>query len=204
MRRQHVRQRVRLERDDHRRRSAAGQPGRLHNPGIGDRAHLAQLLRQDQVRLQLAEQRLVQRIQPMPATDRCAHRGIDLVRPPHLLRQQVAGHPRHRRQRIGREVALVGDRHQSVLQAERADDLGGRRQQRHDPPGRPRQRTTPRPGLRRMRASRGHQPERRAASRCTGPGIPFSSTGPISVNATPSSPAASTTSRVTSTSPGRA
>ena len=40
--------------------------------------------------------------------------------------------------------------------------------------------SAPRPCLSRMRPCRRHQPARWAASRCTGPGMPFSSTGPMS------------------------
>ena len=91
----------------------------------GDGADLAYGLRDDQVHVELAERRLVELVQGLPAARALAHRGVDLGR-----RQAVGDHaPREVRELLhaGRVVTLVGHGDDAVTEVEREEQLGRRR-----------------------------------------------------------------------------
>lgn len=100
---------------------------RVRHPPVGHRAHLAQVLRQHQVRREVGEQRGVQPIQRGAVVAR--GRG-DLPAGP-VGGDRARRHHRHGRD-LGRPVALVRPADEVGGPAERRDDVGGRGKQRDD------------------------------------------------------------------------
>jgi hypothetical protein len=104
---------------------------RLVDLAVGDRAHAAQLLGQDQVRPRHRERRLVQRVDRRPGLDRSLHQAVDLVRGRTCEVVHAAGdHPDLAG--LGRLVAFVGDADELVTEAQREHDLGGGREEGDD------------------------------------------------------------------------
>src|SRR5215210_4990170 len=97
------------------------------------RAHLAEGLRDDQVRSQVAQPVPVELVDELAPSDSLAHRGVDL-RGRQAGPDQVAGHP-GAVGRGGRVVALVGHGDNLVVEPESEQRLGRRRNQRDDPHG---------------------------------------------------------------------
>ena len=97
---------------------------------VADGAHRAQLLRDDEVRLELAQQLLVEAVDRVAALGPLAHGGVDLRRV-EPGRQLVAREVRQR-QHVRRVVALVRDADHVVAEAEREQQLGGVGDEAHD------------------------------------------------------------------------
>jgi hypothetical protein len=117
-----------IERDDPRGRGQLG--GDPAHVSRGHRAHRAQILRHDQVGLELGQQVLVQHVDRLAALRALAHRGVDLGGA-QARRQHVAGDLRQALDR-GRVVALVRDADHVVAEAQREEQLGGVRDQADD------------------------------------------------------------------------
>ena len=120
--------RVRVERDHH--RLAVELLGDLLDVVDGDRAHLAERLRDDQVGLQLVQELSVELVDRFARQRALLDRGIDLRRR-EPRRQLVARDPWQLccRRRV---VALMSDGDDVVAEAEREEHLGRRRDQAYD------------------------------------------------------------------------
>jgi hypothetical protein len=96
-----------------------------------DGADRAEVLREDEVRLEQAQQRLVDDVEGAAALDGSSHGLVHLVG---AQRAGVDSRPAGNREveHLGRPVALVRARDQQVRAAELGHDLGGAGQERHD------------------------------------------------------------------------
>ena len=101
-----------------------------------DRADRAQVLGHDQVGVEVGQRPGVQVVEVLPGRHPGAHRGVDLGRRQPL--GQRAGRHDPPLAGLRRVVALEGHADDVVAGAEVEEDLGGRRQQRHDAHERPR------------------------------------------------------------------
>ena len=111
----------------------ARQAGRdLDHVLVGDRADRADRLGDDQVRLQLGEQLLVELVERPPLGHRRLHRGVDLAPRSSPARDRGAGQVGEGF-RLGRVVALVGDRDDVVPEAEGEEHLRRRGHQARNP-----------------------------------------------------------------------
>ena len=106
------------------------QHGLLHER-IGDRAHVTQLLRQDQLRIESLEEALVEQIEAASLVQRGGDVPVDIPAVAHLVAQDGPGHDR-KSPRRGGKVTFVRHADQPVVEAEREDDLGRAREQRAD------------------------------------------------------------------------
>ena len=122
----------RIEVDDTR-RPGKRRGERLH-ARVADGAHVAQPLGDEDVGLEAAEERLVERVERAAPLERLAHPAVDLGARQRRLVDRAMGGARLRVD-AGWEVAFVADRDHVVEHVERGDDLGGRREQRDDPHG---------------------------------------------------------------------
>ena len=105
--------------------------GLLDDFVVGDRADRAQLLGDDQVGLQLAQELGIELVDGALAGDRGAHGGVDLARR-QALRQTVPGHAWQLERTCGM-IALVRHRDDIVAEPEREEQLGCVRHERNDP-----------------------------------------------------------------------
>ena len=121
--------RGRLERDD--RDLGIDPAGDLVHLAVADRAHPAQLLGQDEVGLDCGQRLLIELVQRRSAVHRRGHPRMDVARR-HV--RQVLHAPRDHGLADDRRrpVALMRDGDELVLQPDRTDDLGGRREERDD------------------------------------------------------------------------
>ncbi len=125
---QDLAERVRVERDD---RGPGVQPlGDRADVVVGDRAHRAQRLGDDQVGLELREAVLVQLVDGAALLRQLAHRAVDL-----RGRQPGADHVARdlgQAEHLGRVVALVRDGGNLAAEAEGEQHLGGGRDEGDD------------------------------------------------------------------------
>ena len=92
---------------------------------VADRANLAQLLGQDQVRMRVLEGGFIERVERGAAVDRVAHEPVDVA----AARQREVEHAARHHRRTGdlrRPIAFMRDANELVAQAEGSNDLGGR------------------------------------------------------------------------------
>jgi len=105
--------------------------GGLLDNRVGDGAHVAELLRQDEVRLQGGQAVGVKPVDAAAIVDQPPDVAIDVQAGTHR------GQDTRRDHRPGphgwRVIAFVGDGHEVILQAERANDLGRARKEGGDP-----------------------------------------------------------------------
>ena len=106
--------------------------GRAHGVDV-DRADGAEVLGDDQVRVEAAQRSRVEVVEVVAVAHRLRHEGVDLGRPQSV--GQRGG--RHDRAAPGLRRGVALERHADhlVARAEREQDLGGRRQQRDDAHG---------------------------------------------------------------------
>jgi hypothetical protein len=106
----------------------------MHGPldlAIRDRTHVAQLLGQDEVRVESLELRLVERVDAASGVQRASDVAVDLTAVAPTMAKCARGH-RGQARRLRRVVALVGDAHQPSTQAKGEHDLGRAGQERAD------------------------------------------------------------------------
>jgi len=127
--RQHLPQGARVE-GEHLRPAAQVDQRRVDSADVHG-AHRAQVLGEDQIRIQLAQGVRVQAIQVLTGREPGPHLGVDLgwCQP----RRQRRGRDDAPRPGLGGEVALKGDPDNIITRAEGEKNLGNRGQQRHNP-----------------------------------------------------------------------
>ena len=119
----HLVQRRRVERD-HFRMTAEHFQRFFHRPGR-HRTHLTEILRQDEIRLDVADALGVERIDRLAVGNARAHRVVDLLRAQRLVSVQRGTRHHRLRLRLSGVVALEGDPLERVAEPEREHDLGG-------------------------------------------------------------------------------
>ena len=119
----------RLQREDG---AVAFEPvDRLLDDIVGDRADVAELLRQDEIGVEPSQEILVECVDAAAGVRSARDMVVDLAA---AVRPMVEGAPRDDREpgRFRGEIALVGHGHQLVAASEREDDLRCAREQRAD------------------------------------------------------------------------
>jgi hypothetical protein len=98
---------------------------------VADRAHVAQLLREDEIGFKRLELLVIQRVERRAAVHRGGHQRVDFATRQLAEVVRVARHDRLA-DHLGRPVALVGHADELVAEPEGTDDLGGGGEQGND------------------------------------------------------------------------
>ena len=119
----------RLERQDV--PPATEPPHSFLHQGVGDRAHVTELLRQNELRIESLEQVLIEHVEAAPLVQRGSNVPVNIPAVANLVAEDAPGHDGKPLRRL-REVTFVRHADQLIIEAEREDDLGRAGKQRAD------------------------------------------------------------------------